>query len=85
MRVFLLKSDILFIDRWLTSAGYSYGVARFADHVVHDGHDTELVPHLLEAGEQRRQHSEDEPYARINQAVRVSEDHWKDSISQHCL
>lgn len=39
----------------LTCAGHSYYVARFADRVIHDGHDTELVPRLLRAGEQREQ------------------------------
>lgn len=33
--------------QWLTCAGHSYDIARFADHVIHDSHDTELIPCLL--------------------------------------
>ena len=40
---------------WLTCAGHSYYVARFTDQVIHDGHDTELIPRLLGAGEQREE------------------------------
>lgn len=34
-------------DAVLTCAGHSDDVARFADRVIHDGHDTKLIPRLL--------------------------------------
>lgn len=40
----------------LTCTGHSYYITRLADHIIHDSHDTELIPRLLGTGKQTDQH-----------------------------
>lgn len=44
-----------------TCARHSYYVTWLADHVIHDGHNTELIPRLLGAEEQKDQQLKGKP------------------------
>ena len=51
----------------LTCAGHSHYITGLADHVIHDGHDTELIPRLLEPEEEGIKPGQGKPVLSTNQ------------------